>query len=92
MLESKIQSDIVKWLKQKGYFVIRNREVEPIGFPDLSTISPIDGAVTYIEVKQADGRLSPAQSFIHTKLRTFNCKVYTVSSLTRIKEIFNETN
>lgn len=88
MIESKIQRSIIQYLKFSGYMVLRMREVEPNGIPDLLCIS--FNHTLWIEVKQPTGRLSEAQKFIHKKLVALNQEVITVTSLDELKEYLNE--
>ena len=87
MLENKIQSQIINWLKKNNYMVIRNLDVSPIGFPDLTSIS-LEGVYTHIEVKQENGRLSPTQKMTISKLNDYNCDVIVVRSLQEVKEYY----
>jgi len=86
-LESYIQSQIVSWLKKEGYMVIRNLDVSPIGFPDLTCISK-EGVYTHIEVKQVSGRLSPGQQMTISKLNDYNCNVIVARSLQEVKDYY----
>ena len=53
MPEKKLQSEIIKWLKSQGAYVIKHSAVVgvPTGCPDLSAY--YDGAVIFIEVKSS---------------------------------------
>jgi len=86
MLESKIQKEIIKYLKSKEHIVLRLREVSPIGCPDLLCVTK-EGNHVYIEVKKEGGRLSSVQEYMHKALKEYNCEVYTVYSLEEVKEI-----
>lgn len=52
-LEGKLQSDIIKWLKSKGAYVIKNRAAPgvPVGCPDILFL--YEGAWGAIECKRA---------------------------------------
>ncbi len=82
-LESKIQSEIISYLKGEGYVVIRNLEGNR-GIPDLTAIDR-DGSHTYIEVKNEAGRLSPSQKMYIESLRSHSCDVIVVRSVAELK-------
>jgi len=85
--EGAIVKQIRDYLKDRGYFTYNLQMVTPAGMPDMVVINPINGEHIYLEIKAKRGRLSKIQEHIHTKLRAFGCKVYTVKSLDRVKEI-----
>ncbi len=86
--ESKVVSQIRNWLKDNGYLTFNMIEVKPSGTPDMLVLAP-GGDYTWLEIKSESGRLQPVQTYIHDKLRCFDAKIYTVSSLERVKEIFS---
>jgi Holliday junction resolvase len=86
--EGKIQDSIVRYLKEQGYMVIKLIETSVSGIPDLLVISPL-GEYTWLEVKSSVGRTRAIQDYIIDKLRTRNCRVYVVSSLETVKDIFD---
>jgi Holliday junction resolvase len=59
MLESKIQSKIIKKLEKEGYFVLRLIRTNKNGIADLLAFK--DGKTTFIEVKQPKGVVSELQ-------------------------------
>jgi Holliday junction resolvase len=59
MLESKIQSKIIKKLEKEGYFVLRLIRTNKNGIADLLVLK--DGKTTFIEVKQPKGVVSELQ-------------------------------
>jgi Holliday junction resolvase len=77
MLESKIQSKIIKKLELQGYFVIKLVRTSCNGIPDLMCLKY--GKTIFIEVKQPSGVLSELQKLRIKQLTDlgFDCKVWT---------------
>lgn len=59
MLESKLQSKIIKKLESNGFYVVKIIRANKSGFPDLLVLK--DGKTTFIEVKQPKGVVSELQ-------------------------------
>lgn len=59
MLESKIQSKIIKKLENEGYFVLRLIRTNKNGISDLLALR--NGKAVFIEVKQPKGIVSKLQ-------------------------------
>ena len=59
MLESKIQTKIIKKLEADGFYVIKLIKTSKNGIADLLALK--DGKVTFIEVKQPKGVVSELQ-------------------------------
>ena len=79
MNESKLQSEIIKWLKHQGCYVIKHSAIAgvPTGCPDLSAY--YDGAVIFIEVKASPkAKFQPLQKETLAKLRDWFEFVYVV--------------
>ena len=85
--EQYIQSKIMNWLKQEGYFPIKNMSVSVAGMPDITVIG--QQSTFYIEVKKPGGRLSQIQQHVIAKIRAMNNKVYVIDSLNQLKEELN---
>jgi Holliday junction resolvase len=80
MTESKLQADIIKWLRSKGCFVIKHNAGPgvPAGCPDLSAY--YDGGVIFIEVKKNEkSPFQPLQKETLTRLRGWFKYVYVVT-------------
>jgi Holliday junction resolvase len=77
MLESKIQSRIIKRLELDGYFVIKLVRTNKNGIADIIALK--DGKTIFIEVKQPKGVLSELQKLRIKQLTDlgFDCKVWT---------------
>lgn len=77
MLESKIQSRIIKKLELQGFFVIKLISTNKNGIADILALK--DGKVIFIEVKQPTGVLSELQKLRIKQLTDlgFDCKVWT---------------
>lgn len=72
-MEVKLQSEIIKWLKSRGAYVIKTRPGTgtPIGCPDI--IALYEGAWVVIEVKaHAKARFRPGQQATLAKLRAWS--------------------
>ena len=76
MLESKIQSKIIKKLELNGYFVIKLISTNKNGIADILALK--DGKTIFIEVKQPTGVLSELQKLRIKQLSDlgFECKVW----------------
>jgi Holliday junction resolvase len=73
MLESKIQSKIIKKLELNGFYVLKIIRANKNGCPDILAIK--DGKATFIEVKRPDGVLSELQKLRIKELQRFGCEV-----------------
>lgn len=76
-MESKLQTEIIKYLKHKGCYVIKHTAGPgvPTGCPDLSAY--YDGAVIFIEVKAAaNSKFQPLQKDTLVKLKEWFGYVY----------------
>jgi len=83
MLESRIQTLVVKYIRNLGGIAVKV-DASVVGWPDLTAILP-NGVVLFLEVKQPKGRLRPAQRRTHDKLERLNANVYTVHSVEEAK-------
>ncbi len=68
MLESLIQSKIVKRAKKYGFEVIRLRATDRAGRPDLILLSTRN-TVIFVEVKRPGEQCTPLQLKVHNELR-----------------------
>jgi Holliday junction resolvase len=78
-MESKLQSQIIKWLKSKGAYVIKTKPGmgTPIGCPDIVFI--YEGAWGTIECKAAKGsRFQVGQKATYDRLHAWSPFVYIV--------------
>ena len=73
LTEQKIQSKIIKKLKEKGYFVIKLIKTNVNGIPDLIAVK--ENETIFIEVKRPDGVLSELQKVRIKELRSRNINV-----------------
>lgn len=67
MLESAIQSKIIKQLEKEGWYVIKYMKTTKNGWPDLGAHKM--GRIVYIEVKVPGEEPTPLQLFRHGELR-----------------------
>ncbi len=77
MLESKIQSKIIKKMESLGWLCMKLIKTNKNGIPDLCLLK--DGKTIFIEVKQPTGILSEIQKYRIAELRSkgFEVKVWT---------------
>lgn len=73
MLESKIQSTIIKRLEASGCYVIKLGVTNKTGIPDLMVIHP-DSVVEFIEVKRPGKKPTAIQQFRMKELQSFGIK------------------
>jgi len=73
MLESEIQSKLIKSYESKGFYVIKIIKTNKNGIPDLLLIK--DGIASFIEVKSATGTVKPLQRLRAKELRAKGCQV-----------------
>lgn len=78
MLESKIQSQIVKALKKAGWLVIRPITISESGYPDLFCFRK--GWVVFIEVKRPGQKLRKLQEFRKRQLEEQGFDVMVIDS------------
>jgi len=62
MLESQIQAQISKRLKDNGWFVTKLIQTSTNGIPDLMAIRK--GKVIFLEVKQPGNKATPLQEYV----------------------------
>jgi VRR-NUC domain len=74
MLESKIQEKLTKLYESQGYDVTNIIRCNKSGTPDLLLIDKKTGIASWVEVKAANGKISPKQKLRARQLRSF-CKV-----------------
>lgn len=74
MLESKIQSKIVKKLTEDGWLVIKLIRTSVAGVPDLMCLR--EGKTMFVEVKQPKGVLSEIQQYRIAELKREGFEVF----------------
>jgi len=72
MLESKIQSKIIKQYEAEGYFVLKIIKSNKNGIPDLLVCK--NGEAFFVEVKSEKGCLSEIQKFRINELEKHGMK------------------
>ena len=68
------QAKLIKYWKDKGYFVINLVRVTPVGLPDLVCLKPNE--VVFVESKEVWDRLSPLQKVRINMLKNIGFKVF----------------
>ena len=85
-LESKIQSEIIKWLKKRPNSYTYKHEPTPSGIPDIHHME--NGIHYWFEVKRtAKEQPSPIQLYRHKQLREAGDNVHVVYILQQVKDI-----
>ena len=76
MLESKIQSKLIKQLELEGKYVLKVSVCNKNGYPDVTAFCP-DGTVEWYEVKQKGKKPRPLQEYRLKELSNYGkCFVY----------------
>lgn len=75
MIESKVQSSLIKQLEQDGYYVIKLSVTNKNGIPDILAI-PKGCSVEFYEVKQKGKKPRPLQEFRAKELKNHGIKVF----------------
>lgn len=88
MKESILQGRIRVFLINEGWEVIKLVLTSKPGIPDLMCLK--NGKIIFIEVKQANGKLSKLQEYMINKLITIGFDTYVIRSVEQIKTIINE--
>ena len=73
MTEKYIQTQIIKQLRARGWYVIKLMRTNIVGIPDLIAI--YKGVAMFIEVKTAKGVVSPIQKYVISQLRKQGIRV-----------------
>lgn len=89
-LESRVQSHLINGLHAQGWYVQKTIGQSRNGYPDVTAVSPA-GMVWFIEVKQANGRLSAGQKKELQELRNHNANVAVLHGLHDV-DIFIKEN
>jgi Holliday junction resolvase-like predicted endonuclease len=86
MRESQIQSEIIHWLENNGWLVVKIIQTNKNGWPDLQIHGL--GITIFIEVKTPTGKVSELQKFRHKQIEERGFYVIITSSLTHLKNEF----
>lgn len=73
--ESSLQLSVIREARNMGFFVVKVRAAGRRGVPDLLLISP-KGAVSFMELKVAGGKVSPLQALFQRKLAAYATPVH----------------
>ena len=68
-----MQSKIIKYLENKGYYLIKLIKTNKNGIPDLLALK--ENEIYFIEVKRKDGKLSKIQEYRIRELNNNGFKV-----------------
>ena len=83
ILESKIQSKIIKWLKSNGYFVTKLMGTSTNGIPDVLAIK--DGRTLFVEVKRLKREADPIQAYRIKELNDYGVLAFVAHSVEEVK-------
>lgn len=86
MLESVIQSNIIKYLKSNGWFTTKLIATSTAGIPDVLAIK--DGRTVFFEVKQPGKKVKDGglQEYRIKELIKHGVEAYEVHSVNEVKE------
>jgi len=85
MLESKIQSQIIKEAKKMGYIAFKTIKCNISGWPDITLYK--NGKSIFIEVKTEIGIQSPLQAYCEKIINYNGFSYYLVRSLQEFQQI-----
>lgn len=88
ILESELQSKIIKKLTLNGYFVVKIIQTNRNGWPDLQAVK--DGKTIYIEVKREGEKPDQLQKYVHGHLRNYGAEVYVIDNINDIEKILSQ--
>jgi len=75
MLESQIQSQLIKKYESEGYFVLKIIKANKAGVPDLLLIDKQTLVASWVEVKSKRGVISPLQKLFARTYRALGGSV-----------------
>lgn len=78
MLESEIQSRIIRQLEESGWYVVKLIQTNKNGIPDLIAVR--SGRVVFVEVKRPGKEPEPLQKFRHKEIRKNGTEVIVATS------------
>ena len=79
MLESAIQSKVIKELEANGWYVVKLMQTNKNGIPDL--IAHREGRTVYMEIKRPNLRPTPLQDLRHLEIKSHGIMVHTIRSV-----------
>ena len=83
ILESTIQTKIIKWLKSEGYFVTKLMGTSTNGIPDVLAIK--DGRTLFVEVKRPGREADPIQAYRIKELNDYGVLAFVAHSVEEVK-------
>lgn len=86
-LESKLQSKIIKWFKDNGWFVRKILATNCPGDPDIFAYK-IE-AVVWIETKRIGKTARPLQEYRHAEIKSFGMPCETVDTFEKFLKFIN---
>lgn len=84
MLESKVQSHLIKELRKLGWFVRKIAKTSTPGDPDIYSFK--DGITVWIETKKAGKQARELQEYRHDEIRSFGMNCLVISGIDQAKE------
>ena len=93
MLESALQSKIIKWLESEGHYTVRVLTASKAGTPDLIVCVKGSGRFIGIEVKRPSGGVvSPLQKHHIEKIQKAGGIAGVVRSVECVKDLLADVN
>lgn len=89
MKESAVEAKLVRLVKAHGGLCLKWVSPGHVGVPDRIVILP-GGRVYFVELKTAEGRLSPAQVVCHKELRKRGAEVVTLRGADEVARFVEE--
>jgi predicted RNA binding protein YcfA (HicA-like mRNA interferase family) len=83
MREAIIQKEIIKWLENEGWYVVKIIQTNKNGWPDIQIHA--DGITIFIEVKSENGKVSELQKYRHKQLQEKGFYIIITSSLNNLQ-------
>lgn len=85
MLESKIESDYCKKVKEKGGIAIKLVSPSFVGLPDRLILLP-DQIFYFVEFKAPGKKPTKIQEVIHGRLKKLGFQVYVIDAITQLSD------
>jgi hypothetical protein len=85
MLESKLQSKMIKLAEENGWYVLKLLSTNKPGIPDLYMYR--EGRTVFVEVKREGGKPRPLQEYRMKELKEIGVEALVCDSIEKFKEL-----
>ena len=85
MLESKLQSKMIKLAEENGWYVLKLLSTNKPGIPDLYMYRA--GKTVFVEVKREGGKARPLQEYRIKELNGIGVEALVCDSIEKFKEL-----